>query len=1000
MYDHTFTVACARRVAACLLALALAGGAAAAPVSSVGIAVPHRTGPGQLELSALKITLQLDSSSPIAIQVSEASSGSLATGSMTLTSATNDCFGSLCFANFPNTPGGAAGPDRLTVIKPQQAGADPASSGNNKLVLVLRLASNINEAAACSSTMSANESWTVSVVGGAARITGVAVQSLDKQTTGAANPACGTSFRPVPLNDLPVATVTGQPPLLAGGRVGVDAVMVLDRSGSMSDPVSSAVGAPQKITRLGQATDTFLDMWTALRANECQNFAVNCPANGGSPGVEGPTDRLGVVFFDDAFSWLKTLEPGSAIDGLKNLSTLDLTTEKTQIKAVAPRGSTSIGGGLLLAAPALVPLASEPNRKVILLMTDGMQNTDPLVQTTASQIQTTSTVPPCPVATPCPLPNQPPIQVFGVTVGSGVAVDPTVNQAVANASNGFYLNTEDDASVLPNLFVQVLQNAVKFSSVETLRVVKDQTRFATPFTMQVPVTSGTRSLAFNLNWRANLGVLRVRLQPPSGGKPIDFVGTSATGGSSGLLVGNVAFPRPGVPVTAGTWTVSVTSDNRDNVPVPFDMSLLGDDNTVNSSLVSATAQPVVGGNIKLTAQVNDLDHALVGLGAQAGAQVTAFIVRPGANLGDVLSDSVATPTPPGPNDPGSAAQRKLDAILKANPNALIKASDIVTLQDDGSAASGDGVAGDGIYSALVPANFEGHYNIVFLVQGTSTSGGAFVRQAIRTVHARSLPDASATQTSSAVQGTPPGDQLLAITMTPRNSRGGKMGPGWANYFWFSPPGAAPLKPIDNLDGTYSVKIPFTGTTPPTVPLHFLPDPVVLPDGYVPPPGKLDPGNTVIGDVGGGSAGSSRYAIWLAIGSTFPHGSFDTNYDSGFAGTLGAEFVLAPAWSIEGTLGWHAFSGSGGAQDIDVTQFGIDAKWYATPAPMRWFVTAGAGGYSFDPGKTRFGANVGGGLQYRLTPAWSLEGRYAFHAVAGNAPDSHYSTLQLGVRYGF
>src|SRR5215208_3307359 len=95
------------------------------------------------------------------------------TQTMNLTTDSNDCFaGSICLADLPNLPGGAAQRDRLFVIKPKQLGADPASSGNNKVVLLLRLRSNLNETAAppnqCGSTMSANETWTVSQTGGGA----------------------------------------------------------------------------------------------------------------------------------------------------------------------------------------------------------------------------------------------------------------------------------------------------------------------------------------------------------------------------------------------------------------------------------------------------------------------------------------------------------------------------------------------------------------------------------------------------------------------------------------------------------------------------------------------------------------------------------------------------------------------------------------------------------------------------------------------------------------
>lgn len=988
--------------------LIYAAPSSAAPVSTFGVTVPKRSGAGQFEISALKITVQLDSSAPIALSVSEGASGTLTTQSMTLTTAANDCFGgTTCFADLPNLPAGATHKDRLVVIKPQQAGADPASAGNNKVVLLLRLRSNLNEAGACVSTMSGNESWTVSVVGGAARITGVSVQSLDRKTSGPGNPQCGTAFRPIPLNDGPVATVSGSATILAGGRVGVDTIMVLDRSGSMSEPVSATPGAPTKMARLGEAAGSFIDMWKALRDNECQNFAVNCPAIGALPGIQAPVDRLGVVFFDDTIRWLKELVPASALDtsGLKDFGSLSVlggavpcegagsnpNQEKCYISQVGPNGWTSIGGGLVAAAPKLAPAASEPNRKVILLMTDGMQNTDPLAQVVGSQVQTTIG------GSPTELPNQAKIQIYGVTVGTATAVDPTINQALANATGGFYLNTEDNAAILPNLFVQVLQNTLKYSTVETLRVLADNTSIAQRFTTVVPVTSSTHSLALNLNWAGPRRSLRVLLTPPGGGNPIVF---NAPAGALSLT-GRLAFPLPNGRASAGDWQVRIEPADDIQTPVPFHFTLLADDAAINSALGPDRAEVAVGGRVRLTAQINDFDAPLLGLDAQPNAQVQVLMVRPGVNLGDVLSDAPVAPAPAAGADPGSAAQRKLQALLAANPNALVRASDIVTLRDDGSAASGDSQAGDGIYSALVPAEFEGHYQFVFRVEGTSAAGGRFVRQQIRTVHVGSLPDAGATQVSTAVQpgaGTTTSQSVLVVTLTPRNVRGGKMGPGWANYLWLTSAGQAPVKPADNLDGTYTARIGFSGATPPPVALHFLAEPVRRPDSFVPQASELTPANRVLADVSNPTA--PRYALWLAGGSTYPHGSFRNQFDRDVAFNAGFEYALSASTAIEATLGLHRFSGKSGAADLDVTQLGVNGKWYFGSQPWRWFALAGAGAYLFDPGSTRLGGYVGLGSQWLLGPQWSIEARYALHGVLNNSPYTSYSTLQLGLRYGF
>jgi hypothetical protein len=378
----------------------------------------------------------------------------------------------------------------------------------------------------------------------------------------------------------------------------------------------------------------------------------------------------------------------------------------------------------------------------------------------------------------------------------------------------------------------------------------------TAFTTEVPVTSTTSSLVFSLDWNARQGPVEISFTPPGGGGPIRFA-PSATAGAS-TLTGGISFPLEGGADTAGLWTVRVTTNNDDPAGVPFNFTLLGDDTAVNSALAPVPAEYKVGDKIKLTAQVNDLEGPLRGLDTQPNARVEAAVVSPGKSVGDVLSDSAVQPAPPGPADQGSAAQRKLQAILAADPNALHRNSRVAKLVDDGSAASGDDQAGDGIYSALVPAEVEGHYNFVFFVQGETQSGGRFVRQQIRTVHARSLPDGGKTEcaTSAASVLVARGSaaaQALAVACTPRNVRGGKMGPGWSNYFWLTARGMAPIKLVedqDKLDGTYTAVVPFNGVVPPKISLHFIPYPVYLPNGFVPKPETLGPGTTVIVDVSG------------------------------------------------------------------------------------------------------------------------------------------------------
>jgi Outer membrane protein beta-barrel domain len=151
---------------------------------------------------------------------------------------------------------------------------------------------------------------------------------------------------------------------------------------------------------------------------------------------------------------------------------------------------------------------------------------------------------------------------------------------------------------------------------------------------------------------------------------------------------------------------------------------------------------------------------------------------------------------------------------------------------------------------------------------------------------------------------------------------------------------------------------------------------------------------------GTATASNRYVLWLALGSTFPHGSFGNQQKSGLAANLGFEYLLTPAFSVEASLGRHSFGGKNGGGDIDVTQIGVNSKWYFAQANFKPFLTAGVSGSAFAPGSTRLGVNLGAGVQVDLAQQWSLEGRYTLHQVTGNSPNSRYSTLLFGLRYAF
>ena len=113
---------------------------------------------------------------------------------------------------------------------------------------------------------------------------------------------------------------------------------------------------------------------------------------------------------------------------------------------------------------------------------------------------------------------------------------------------------------------------------------------------------------------------------------------------------------------------------------------------------------------------------------------------------------------------------------------------------------------------------------------------------------------------------PRGSSLL-VNMTPRTQFGSKLGPGWANYFWFKAPGQPTVKSVDNLDGTYSASVPFSGSAP-LVSLHFLPVSMVIGDSVTENqlPVRLDDSNAFVPVVGapGCLRGLPKWLIALVL----------------------------------------------------------------------------------------------------------------------------------------
>ncbi len=157
----------------------------------------------------------------------------------------------------------------------------------------------------------------------------------------------------------------------------------------------------------------------------------------------------------------------------------------------------------------------------------------------------------------------------------------------------------------------------------------------------------------------------------------------------------------------------------------------------------------------------------------------------------------------------------------------------------------------------------------------------------------------------------------------------------------------------------------------------------------------------------------HWGLSLHAGVSIPHPDFSDLRRPGPNFGVDLEYRFNKYFSVEGIYTFHRFGGERigpfgttgffiELEDLNLHQFSANGKIYAAAGniPFRPFFNFGGGAYKFDPGDTRGGINVGGGLQFDVTETIAVEGAYNFHNVFTPLSDVKFSTVQGGVRFRF
>jgi len=570
------------------------------------------------------------------------------------------------------------------------------------------------------------------------------------------------------------------------GRHPFDLMIVLDKSGSMADLPPGANAGATKVQILKSAVDTFVAQWTQ----------IDQPTMDGG---EWSHDRIANIFFDSAPApqVLPGADPPTNLFMQRGLAIPgNWATVTNNVDTLTPGGSTSIGGGI---NEAMKQWKLDPAHDLsLLVVTDGMQNTAPLVDVTASGF----------LGLP-PISGFPeelrkrfvPIQTIGF--GTPAAVDETLLKNIALETSGVsYISA--NATTMFDALGMTLVELLKGNTASMGLVHHDTMTGKGPSAPQpVIVDKSAQRLVFTVQWAPPArAALDLEVFRPNGTAAVpDSVQKTP---QSSLQTFNISKPAD-----LGTWTVRVKR-GIDQAPkaVPYTLTALILERHLDYTVSIDPRHASTGDAVAIRAIVDWDGKRLAGL---PPGSIRVRVQRPPASLGTMLHDQRVpdkstgiTTTPAG--DKLTPYDRKLAAVTNEGLLKRVTPQDVavVDLKDQGK----------GIYAGTFDqTTVAGSYGFEAVLDWDMERTGHVHRVERQEALIRVMPDPSKTELTT----TRPDAKTVRITITPRDKFGNYLGPGYASLFKarLSTPGRLSGPTDANSTGTYVVTIAEvpTGTTP-------------------------------------------------------------------------------------------------------------------------------------------------------------------------------------------
>jgi hypothetical protein len=467
------------------------------------------------------------------------------------------------------------------------------------------------------------------------------------------------------------------------GRLPIDVILVLDKSGSMADKPPGAGNAPSVPTKaaiLRAAAKAFVANWRAIDAP----FAMS----------EWSEDRIGIVFFDSVAAVQQPagavppanffVERGSSVtpgpwDSL--ISTID---------NLAPGSNTSIGAGINAADQQW---ANDPAHDVdVVVVTDGMQNTAPLIAPTASGFLGLTPV----GALPQELRKRF-IPLLTVAFGTPASVDDTLlkNMSLETAGRSY---TALDTTMMYDTFAMTLVSILKGNTASLADRFHVSATAPPPPPHQVLVDQSARRVLFSLQWApAAVNALDFDVFRPGSA----VVATPTR--SDNLPQAALKSFDLGSAADIGSWSVRVhapVTRSTTNVgrPVSYTLNVFFLERHLDYRVALDPIRSSAGKPLRIRAELSWDGKPLTRLPADA---IRVRVLRPAATLASVLRNVRPVEQKSTAGDPKTDLERRIAGLTR---------EDIVKLTPREVSAASLREEKRGVYSAVVaPEAVEGPY---------------------------------------------------------------------------------------------------------------------------------------------------------------------------------------------------------------------------------------------------------------------------------------------------